>query len=99
MNRLSSRSTRAPIGIAKKSHGSITIAPIAEIRTVLSVNVMAKRGTAAPKTPSARFETILAAHIRLNAGPMSKTLSDGNQIQLRALLAAHLSVLRTPELL
>ena len=77
MNRRSRRSTKAPIGIANKSQGNITIAPSAEIRTVLSVRAIARSGAAAPKTPSARFETMLAAHMRLKAGPISKTLSDG----------------------
>jgi hypothetical protein len=64
----------APIGIAKSNQGNITIAPIMEIRTVLSVNVIASNGAAAMRTPSAKFETKLLAHKRLNAGPMARTL-------------------------
>jgi hypothetical protein len=56
------------MGIAKRSQGSITIAPINEINTGLSVKEMASNGTAASITPSARFEIMLDAHIRLNAG-------------------------------
>ena len=56
------------MGIAKRSQGSITIAPIKEIKTGLSVKEMASKGTAASITPSARFEIMLEAHIRLNAG-------------------------------
>jgi hypothetical protein len=58
----------APIGIAKSSQGNITIAPINEIKTGLSVKEMASKGTAVSITPSARFEIMLDAHIRLNAG-------------------------------
>jgi hypothetical protein len=52
------------------------MAPIAEIKTVLSVKEMASKGAAAIKMPSERFETMLDAHIRLKAGPMPATLSD-----------------------
>jgi hypothetical protein len=62
--------------MAKSSHGSITIAPIAEIKTVLSVREIASKGAAAMRIPSERFETMLEAHMRLNAGPMPSTLSD-----------------------
>ena len=72
--RRSIRSTNAPIGIAKSSQGSITIAPIAEIKTGLSVNEIASSGTAASMTPSERFETMLEVHIRLNAGFITRTL-------------------------
>ena len=74
INLRSTRSTITPIGIAKSSQGNITIAPIAEIKTVLSVRVIASRGAAAMRTPSAKFETKLLAHKRLNAGPMARTL-------------------------
>jgi hypothetical protein len=50
------------------------MAPIAEIRTVLSVREMASKGAAAMRIPSERFETMLDAHMRLNAGPMPTTL-------------------------
>jgi hypothetical protein len=50
------------------------MAPIAEIKTVLSVKVIARRGAAAIKIPSDRLETMLDAHMRLNAGPMCATL-------------------------
>jgi len=43
---------------------------------VLSVRVIARRGAAAIKIPSERFETILDAHMRLKAGPMPATLSE-----------------------
>jgi hypothetical protein len=69
------RSTRTPIGIAKSNQGNITIAPIAEIKTVLSVKVIARSGAAAIKIPSDRLETMLDAHMRLKAGPMTATLS------------------------
>jgi hypothetical protein len=62
-------STRAPIGIANNSHGNITNALIAEIRTGFLVSVTARSGAAATKTPSARFEARLAPHRRLKAGP------------------------------
>jgi hypothetical protein len=62
--------------MANNSQGNITIAPIAEIKTVLSVRVIARRGAAAIRIPSERFETMLDAHMRLNAGPMPATLSD-----------------------
>jgi hypothetical protein len=62
--------------MANNSHGNITIAPIAEIKTVLSVRVMARSGAAAIRIPSERFETMLDAHMRLNAGPMPATLSE-----------------------
>jgi hypothetical protein len=76
MYRRSTRSTITPIGIAKSNHGNITIAPITEINTVLSVRVIARRGAAAIKTPSARLEIMLPAHKRLNAGPMELTLAN-----------------------
>jgi hypothetical protein len=60
--------------MAKRSQGNITIAPIEEIKTGLSVKEIASRGTAASMTPSERFETILDAHIRLKAGFMVRTL-------------------------
>ena len=72
MYRRSTRSTITPIGIAKSNQGSITIAPIAAIKTGLSVKEIASNGTAASITPSERFETILEAQIRLNAGPIVK---------------------------
>jgi hypothetical protein len=46
-----------------------------EINTVLSVKVIASKGAAAIRTPSARFETMLPAHKRLKAGPMPATLA------------------------
>jgi hypothetical protein len=52
----------------------MTIAPIAAIKTGLSVKEIASRGTAAIITPSARLETMLEAQIRLNAGPITPTL-------------------------
>jgi hypothetical protein len=75
IKRRSTRSTSAPIGMAKSSQGNITIAPMIEINTVLSVKVIASKGAAAIRTPSARFETMLPAHKRLNAGPMPATLA------------------------
>jgi hypothetical protein len=71
MNLRSTRSTITPIGIAKSSQGNITMAPITEIKTVLSVKVIASSGAAAIKTPSAKLETKLLAHKRLNAGPIA----------------------------
>jgi hypothetical protein len=62
------------MGIAKSSHGNITMAPVAEIKTVLSVRVIASSGAAAIRIPSERFETMLDAHMRLNAGPIPATL-------------------------
>jgi hypothetical protein len=62
------------MGIANRSHGSITIAPVIEIKTVLSVRDIAMSGAAAIRTPSAKFETKLLAHKRLKAGPMARTL-------------------------
>jgi hypothetical protein len=56
------------MGIAKSSQGSMTIAPMIEIKTVLSVKVIASNGAAAISTPSAKLETMLPAHKRLNAG-------------------------------
>jgi len=50
------------------------MAPIEEIKTGLSVKEIASRGTAASITPSERLETMLDAHIRLNAGFMTPTL-------------------------
>jgi hypothetical protein len=50
------------------------MAPIAEIKTVLSVREIASNGAAAIRIPSERFEMTLEAHIRLNAGPMPATL-------------------------
>ena len=82
MNRRSTRSTITPIGIAKSNQGNITIAPITEIKTVLSVRVIASSGAAAIRTPSARLETKLLAHKRLNAGPMARTLVHPNKEQL-----------------
>ena len=75
IKRRSTRSTITPIGIANSSQGSITIAPITEIKTVLSVKVIASKGAAAISTPSARLERMLPAHKRLKAGPMSGTLT------------------------
>jgi hypothetical protein len=72
----------APIGIAKSNQGNITIAPIIEISTVLSVKVIANNGAAAIKTPSAKLETMLPAHKRLNAGPISRTLAHRLKKQL-----------------
>ena len=68
-NLRSTRSTMAPIGMANKSHGSITKALIAEIRTGFLVSETASSGAAAIKTPSARFVSKLAPHMRLKAGP------------------------------
>jgi hypothetical protein len=62
------------MGIANNNQGNITIAPMAEIKTVLSVKVIARSGAAAIKIPSERFETMLDAHMRLKAGPMPVTL-------------------------
>jgi hypothetical protein len=56
--------------MANKSQGSITIAPKNEIKTVLSVKVIASNGAAAKSTPSAKLETKLADHNLLNALPM-----------------------------
>jgi hypothetical protein len=56
--------------MANKSQGSITIAPNNEIKTVLSVKVIASNGAAASRTPSDRFETKLADHNLLNALPI-----------------------------
>jgi hypothetical protein len=50
------------------------MAPIAEIKTVLSVREIASSGAAAMRMPSERFETMLDAHMRLNAAPMPATL-------------------------
>jgi hypothetical protein len=75
MNLRSTRSTITPIGMAKSSHGSITMAPMTAIKTVLSVRVIASSGAAAMRTPSAKLETMLPAHKRLNAGPMLATLA------------------------
>jgi len=41
---------------------------------VLSVRVIAKSGAAAIRIPSERLEIMLAAHMRLKAGPMPATL-------------------------
>jgi hypothetical protein len=49
---------------------------MAEIKTVLSVRVIARSGAAAIRIPSERFETMLDAHMRLNAGPITATLYD-----------------------
>ncbi len=83
MNRRSTRSTITPIGIAKSNQGNITIAPITEIKTVLSVRVIASSGAAAIRTPSARLETKLLAHKRLNAGPIVGTVSGGFKRRFR----------------
>jgi hypothetical protein len=53
-----------------------------EINTVLSVKVIARSGAAATRTPSARFEMMLPAHKRLNAGPMTETLAHAIKEQL-----------------
>jgi hypothetical protein len=56
----------------------MTKALIAEIRTGFLVSVTARRGAAAIKTPSAKFEARLAPHMRLKAGPrdfMSSSLT------------------------
>ena len=74
IKRRSTRSTKTPIGIAKSSQGNMIMAPVAEIKTVLSVRVIASSGAAAIRIPSERFETMLDAHMRLNAGPMPVTL-------------------------
>ena len=68
-NLRSTRSTMAPIGMANRSHGSMTNALIAEIRTGFLVSVTARSGAAAIRTPSAKFEARLAPHMRLKAGP------------------------------
>jgi hypothetical protein len=54
----------------------MSMAPMAEIKTVLSVRVIARSGAAAIRIPSERFETMLDAHMRLNAGPITATLYD-----------------------
>ena len=68
-NRRSTRSTSAPIGIAKKSQGSITSALSTEIKTGFLVRVIARSGAATARIPSAKFVVRLAPHSRLNAGP------------------------------
>jgi hypothetical protein len=60
--------------MAKSNQGNITMAPITEIKTVLSVKVIASSGAAAIRTPSAKLETKLLAHNRLNAAPITATL-------------------------
>jgi hypothetical protein len=66
------------------------MAPITEIKTVLSVKVIASKGAAAISTPSARLERMLPAHKRLKAGPMSATLTHQikEMVQLLKLRAA-----------
>jgi hypothetical protein len=61
------------MGIANSNQGNIITAPMIEIKTVLSVRVIASNGAAATRTPSAKFETKLLAHKRLNAGPIPRT--------------------------
>ena len=66
--RRSTRSMTAPIGIAKKSQGNITVPLRIEIRTGLCVRVMASNGSTVQARPSARLEAIEADHILLKAG-------------------------------
>ena len=68
-SRLLDRSTMRPIGIAKRSHGSITSALSIEIRTGFFVSEIASRGTATANKPSARLLMALAPNSRLNPGP------------------------------
>ena len=68
-SRLFERSTIKPIGIANRSHGSITNALSIEIRIGSFVSEIAKSGAATAKSPSERLLITLALKRRLNAGP------------------------------
>jgi hypothetical protein len=67
--RLSMRSTKVPIAIAKKSQGSKYMAPERAIKTVSLVSEIASSGAAAAMSPSPSLADENASQSRLKAGP------------------------------